>query len=64
MLPGSRLEVFSDAGHFPFNDHPDRFVDLMRNFIETTKPAVMNEEHIRTMLQERGNLTVSGEPGI
>ena len=64
MLPGSRLEVFSDAGHFPFNDHPDRFVDLMRNFIETTKPAVMNEEHIRTMLQERGNLTVSGAPGI
>jgi pimeloyl-ACP methyl ester carboxylesterase len=64
MLPDSRLEVFSDAGHFPFNDHPDRFVNVMRDFIGTTEPAVMNEEHVRKMLQERGNLSVSGVPGI
>ena len=64
MLPDSRLEVFEDAGHFPFNDHPDRFVDVMRDFINTTEPAEMNEEHVRKMLQERGNLDVSGVPGI
>lgn len=64
MLPDSRLEVFDDAGHFPFNDHPDRFVDVMRDFIGTTEPAEMNEEHVRKMLQERGKLTVSGVPGI
>lgn len=64
MLPGSRLEILDDAGHFPFNDHPDRFVDLMRDFIDTSEPAEMNEGHIRKMLQERGNLTVSGTPGI
>jgi len=64
MLPGSRLEVFSDAGHFPFNDHPDRFVNVMRDFIETTEPAEMTEEHVRKMLQERSNLKVSGAPGI
>jgi len=64
MLPDSRLEIFDDAGHFPFNDHPDRFVDLMRDFIDTSEPAEMNEGHVRKMLQERGNLTVSGTPGI
>jgi pimeloyl-ACP methyl ester carboxylesterase len=64
MLPGSRLEIFDDAGHFPFNDHPDRFVDVMRDFIDSTEPAEMNEEHVRKMLQERGNLAVSGVPGI
>lgn len=53
MLPGSRLEVFSEAGHFPFNDHPDRFVNVMQDFIETTEPAEMTEEHVREMLQER-----------
>jgi pimeloyl-ACP methyl ester carboxylesterase len=64
MLRGSRLEVFPGAGHFPFNDDPDRFVSVMREFIETTEPAEMNEEHIRKMLQERSNLSVSGESGI
>jgi pimeloyl-ACP methyl ester carboxylesterase len=64
MLPDSRLEIFADAGHFPFNDHPDHFVNVMREFIDTTEPAVMNEQHVRKMLQERGKLTVTGAPGI
>ncbi len=64
MLPDSRLEIFSDAGHFPFNDHPDRFVDLMRDFIATTKATEMDESHVRQMLQDRGNLDVTGTPGI
>ncbi len=64
MLPDSRLEIFSDAGHFPFNDHPDRFVNVMRDFIATTEPTDMDESHVRKMLQERGNLDVSGTPGI
>ena len=24
-MPGSRLEIFADSGHFPFHDDPDRF---------------------------------------
>lgn len=64
MLKGSRLEVFPGAGHFPFNDDPDRFVSVMREFLETTEPAEMNEEHIRRMLQERSNLEISGQSGI
>ncbi len=64
MLPDSRLEIFSDAGHFPFNDHPDRFVDLMRDFIATTEATELDESHVRQMLQDRGNLDVTGTPGI
>jgi pimeloyl-ACP methyl ester carboxylesterase len=64
MLPHSRLEIFEDAGHFPFNDHPDRFVNLMRDFIATTKATDMDESHMRKMLQDRGNLDVAGDPGI
>jgi len=64
MLPDSRLEIFPDAGHFPFNDHPDRFVNLMRDFIATTKATDMDESHVRKMLQDRGNLDVTGAPGI
>ena len=27
------------AGHFPFNDEPDRFVDVLTDFIATTEPS-------------------------
>ncbi len=64
MLPESRLEIFSDAGHFPFNDHPDHFISVMREFIDETEPADLNEDHVRQLLQERGNLDVTGVPGI
>jgi pimeloyl-ACP methyl ester carboxylesterase len=37
-IPGSRLEVFEGAGHFPHVEDPERFVRLIRDFIETTEP--------------------------
>lgn len=64
MLPDSRLEIFPDAGHFPFNSDPDRFVNVLRDFIDTTDPADLDESHVRQMLQERGKLEVSGVAGI
>lgn len=38
-LPGSRLEIFEDAGHFPQLYDPFRFARIMRDFIETTEPT-------------------------
>ncbi len=64
MMPGSRLELFPGAGHFPFNHDPDRFIGLMRQFIAETEPAYLDEDHVRRLLQERGNLEVTGTPGI
>jgi pimeloyl-ACP methyl ester carboxylesterase len=39
LVPGSRLEVFPDAGHFPHLDDPLRFVRVLVDFIEGTEPA-------------------------
>jgi pimeloyl-ACP methyl ester carboxylesterase len=38
QLPGSRLEVFDDAGHFPQLHEPLRFARTLIDFIETTEP--------------------------
>ena len=39
LVPGSRLEVFPNAGHFPHLDDPLRFVRLLTDFMRTTEPA-------------------------
>ena len=49
-MPGSRLEVFADAGHFPFNDDPARFAALLRDFVATTEPATHDEARLRRLL--------------
>jgi len=38
-IPGSRLEVFEGVGHYPHCEAPDRFVDVLSDFIESTVPA-------------------------
>jgi len=38
-MPGSRLEIFEDAGHFPHHTDPERFVAVVRAFLEDTVPA-------------------------
>jgi pimeloyl-ACP methyl ester carboxylesterase len=35
-IPGSRVEVFERAGHFPHLDEPERFVRVFREFIAET----------------------------
>lgn len=38
-LPGSRLEIFPAAGHFPQLYDPLRFAHTLRDFIDTTEPT-------------------------
>ena len=42
LVPGSRLELFREAGHFPHLDDPLRFVRVLTDFIETSEPARVN----------------------
>ncbi len=39
LMPGSWLEIFEDAGHFPHLDDPIRFAAVLREFLDETEPA-------------------------
>jgi pimeloyl-ACP methyl ester carboxylesterase len=54
QMPGSRFETFPGAGHFPHLDDPNRFVDLLLDFIESTEPAEPDWERLRKLLLEGG----------
>ncbi len=43
-VPSSRLEVFADSGHFPQLDEPERFLDVLLDFIDTTEPAALGPD--------------------
>ena len=38
-IPGSRVELFEGAGHFPYLDDPERFADLLVDFIAEPLPG-------------------------
>ncbi len=37
-LPGSRLEIFEGAQHFLHAEQPDRFAEVLADFVATTTP--------------------------
>lgn len=39
-IPGSRLEIFDDVGHYPHCEAPERFVAVLLDFIASTRPAL------------------------
>ncbi len=51
-LPSSELVVFEEAGHFPHHTDPDRFLAVLRTFIDTTEPAVHERDSWRALLRE------------
>jgi pimeloyl-ACP methyl ester carboxylesterase len=51
LVPGSRLEIFSDAGHFPHLDDPLRFVRLLTEFMNETEPARVDSSRWSEMLR-------------
>jgi pimeloyl-ACP methyl ester carboxylesterase len=60
-MPGSRLEIFDKAGHFPFHDDPDRFVEIVERFIDSTEAATHDHEMLRGLLRNgRGDRAISG----
>ncbi len=42
QVPGSRLELFAESGHFPQLDEPERFIDVLVDFMDSTKPAALD----------------------
>jgi pimeloyl-ACP methyl ester carboxylesterase len=50
-IPGSRLEIFRNSGHMPHHDHPDRFVETVERFIDSTRPADYDADLLRSLLE-------------
>jgi pimeloyl-ACP methyl ester carboxylesterase len=53
-MPGSRLEVFEGAGHFPHHSDPDRFLAVLREFLAETEPAGYDVGRWRRLLRSGG----------
>src|SRR4051794_14146008 len=53
LMPGSRLELFEGAGHFPHLDDPLRFTGVLRDFIDGTAPAEATLEGARELMLRR-----------
>jgi pimeloyl-ACP methyl ester carboxylesterase len=52
-VPGSRLHVFDDSGHFPHADEPERFTTLVDEFVRTTEPAAYDKARARKRMTSR-----------
>ncbi|HZR81475.1 MAG TPA: alpha/beta fold hydrolase [Candidatus Binatia bacterium] len=50
-IPGSRLEIFEDAGHVPHRSEPRRFVEVLRSFLEGPRPEPLGEAGWSALLQ-------------
>lgn len=57
LAPWARVEVMADSGHFPHRDHPGRFAQLVRDFVEATAPNKHSKAQWRQLL-------VSGAPAV
>jgi pimeloyl-ACP methyl ester carboxylesterase len=54
-VPNSRLETLPSAGHFLPLDEPERFVEILDEFISSTEPAVVDPEAMRQRLRTGGD---------
>ncbi|MFV9456678.1 alpha/beta fold hydrolase [Rhodococcus sp. NM-2] len=60
-MPGSHLEIFRGAGHFPFRDDPMRFLRTIEKFLSVTHPLQFDEAKWRQMLVTGvGESTITG----
>jgi pimeloyl-ACP methyl ester carboxylesterase len=50
-MPGSRLEIFEGAGHFPHHSSPQRFLAILREFLTQTRPAQHDVQRWRRLLR-------------
>jgi pimeloyl-ACP methyl ester carboxylesterase len=51
-VPSSRLEIIEGVGHFPHVEAPDRFAEILADFIRGTKPADAGTEDFVALLRE------------
>ena len=52
LAPRARVELFRAAGHFPHKDDPERFVEVLTDFVRTTRAASYTPERWRSLLAQ------------
>jgi len=50
-MPGSRLVLFEGAGHFPYRSDPQRFLEILREFLTETPPATYDRSRWGSLLR-------------
>jgi pimeloyl-ACP methyl ester carboxylesterase len=56
-VPGSSLAIFQESGHFPQLDEPERFIDVLVDFVDSTEPAALDTSRWRELLNANQNAT-------
>ncbi|MDQ1479037.1 MAG: hypothetical protein QOE62_4266 [Actinomycetota bacterium] len=54
-MPGSRLEIFEGAGHFPHCEDPERFCNVLVDFMQTTSASTTSASEWRDRLVTRSS---------
>jgi pimeloyl-ACP methyl ester carboxylesterase len=54
-LPSSRVEIFEGVGHYPHCEDPERFLDVLVEFIATTVPADLTHRSFAQALGHTGS---------
>ncbi len=60
-MPGSKLEIFEGAGHFPHHWDPDRFLTVLTEFLNSTEPSPFKQTEWRRLLEYGGPGVSEGE---
>jgi pimeloyl-ACP methyl ester carboxylesterase len=51
LVPGSRFEAFAKSGHFPQLDEPERLIEVIGDFIDSTAPATFDADQWRELFK-------------
>jgi hypothetical protein len=51
LMPGSRLVIFDQVGHYPHCENPARFVDVLRDFVASSESAHLSTARLRELLR-------------
>jgi pimeloyl-ACP methyl ester carboxylesterase len=49
-MPASRLVIFEESGHFPHSEEPQRFIEVLTEFVDGTEPMHLDEPGWRELL--------------
>ena len=51
LVPGSRFEAFAKSGHFTQLDEPERLIEVIGDFIDSTAPATFDADQWRELFK-------------